>query len=269
MFRVKIKRKPAAAESGAKYLVPVVQSTFRILGELAAAGGPLSLNEITVRAAVPKSTVFRILSTLCYLGYVVRDGQQRTYHLSRRLAELTNETASNETLRRAALPHMLRLRDLFGETVNLGQLQLDKVVYIEVVPSEYALRLSERPGVSAPVHTTALGKAILAFSPPEVARSLLLGRPLPALTPHTITDPDELLRELGRVRARGYALDLEETMPLANCIAAPIPGPGGTALAAMSLSGPSSRFHPRRDKRLIQQLLKAAEEIAGKLRQTG
>ena len=263
-----MKRKTTSSEGG-KYLVPVVQSTFRILGELAGAGSALNLNEVTLRSSVPKSTVFRILSTLCHLGYVVRDGRGRTYHLSRKLADLTNDATGTEALRRAALPHMLRLRDQFGETVNLGQLQLEKVVYVEVVPSEYALRLSERPGASVPVHATALGKAILAFSSPELVKSLITARPLPALTDHTITDPEELLRELQRIKTRGYALDLEETMPLANCIAVPILDPRGEALASMSLSGPSSRFQPRKDKRLIQNLVRAAAEIAAQMRQTG
>ena len=255
---------PARREPGGRYLVPVVLNTFRILHELSRCGG-LTLHELTLRTGIAKSTVFRILATLHHLGYVHRDGQ-RTYHLSHTLADLVTEVASSEALRRLALPHMLKLRDQFGETVNLGQLRLDKVVYLEVVPSEYALRLHEQPGASVPVHASALGKAILAFTPTGAVESLIQGRELPALTPNTITEPGALRRALRRIRARGYALDLEETMPLATCAGAPILDASGRALAALSISGPSSRFQPRRDRRVVAALRAAAAEISVRLR---
>ena len=78
-----------------------------------------------------------------------------------------------EALRRIALPHMLKLRNSFGETVNLAELQHDTVVYLEVAPSEYALKLSERPGATVWALSTALGRSILAFSSPLLAESLL------------------------------------------------------------------------------------------------
>lgn len=258
---LKTKGKSDKPDTSTKYLVPVVQSTFRILNELSSAK-TLNLNELTSRTEIPKSTVFRILSTLSHLGYVIRDARQRTYSLSHSLADLVNDSAGTDALRRISLPAMLRLRDEFGETVNLGSLDLDKVVYVEVVPSEYALRLSERPGASVLAHASALGKAILAYSPLDVVQRVIRDRELSALTPNTITDPDKLQRELLRVRDRGYALDKEETNLLATCVGAPILDVSGSAVAAMSLSGPSSRFNPRRDKRCIDQLLKAVREIS-------
>jgi IclR family acetate operon transcriptional repressor len=247
--------------SDGRYLVPVVRSTFRILEELSGSGS-LNLNEITVRTGVPKSTVFRILSTLHHLGYVLRNGGERTYAIGPNLADLANDTAGAEALRHTALPHMLGLRDEFGETVNLGRLDLDKVVYLEVVPSEYALRLNERPGASVWAHASAMGKCILAYAPLEVIAGILDHRKLPALTPHTITDTEELRHELRRVRARGYAYDREETTLLATCIAAPIYDAQHRVIAGMSISGPCSRFNPRRDKRVVQGLLRAAAAVS-------
>jgi IclR family acetate operon transcriptional repressor len=258
-------RTPSRPEPGGRYLVPVLLSAFRVLSELSRSGG-LTLHELTLRTGIAKSTVFRILQTLNHLGYVLRDAS-RTYHLSHSLAGLVSEVAASDALRRLALPYMLRLRDEFGETVNLGHLRVEKVVYLEVVPSEYALRLHERPGASIPVHASALGKAILAFSPPEVVESLIQNRALPRLTPNTITEPAAFLRELQRVRTQGYALDREETVLLATCVGAPILDAGGKALAALSISGPGSRFHPRRDRRVIPGLLRVAEEIAQRLRE--
>src|ERR1700761_1306188 len=140
---------PGSETETSRYSVPVVVNTFRILDELAKVDG-LGLNEVTQRTAVAKSTTFRILATLLELGYVLR--RNGKYSVTNRLATLANEEAASETIRRVALPYMLRLRDEFGETVNRGVLRLDKVEYIEVAPSEYALRFSEKPGSSVQVH---------------------------------------------------------------------------------------------------------------------
>lgn len=240
-------------------MVPVVQGTFHILEELAR-GGPLSLNEITQRTALAKSTVFRILSTLNGLGYVVRD-DSRAYYISHAMEDLVRTEAQTEAIRRAAMPHMVELRNLYGETVNLGQLQFDKVMYLEVVPSEYALRLHERQGATVAIHASALGKVILAFSDESFAGGLLSGD-LPALTANTITDAASLVRQLKRIRNCGYALDKGEASPLATCIAAPILNKEQRALAAISISGPASRFQPAKSPAVIKSLLKAAAEIS-------
>jgi DNA-binding IclR family transcriptional regulator len=245
-------------------MVPVVRSTFRILEELSAAGA-LGLNEITQRTNIPKSTVFRVLTTLHSLGYVIRDGN-RDYCVSPALMDLAGDQSRTDLLRRVALPWMVRLRNESGETVNLGQLQFEKVVYLEVVPSEFALRLSERPGATVAVHASALGKAILAFSPAELADSLIGAEHLPMFTRNTITDASAFADELRRVRDRGFAFDKGETSALATCVGAPILGTTGQAVAAMSISGPTSRFNPRRDSPIVASLLRATREISRALR---
>lgn len=248
-----------------KYMVPVLLSAFRTLKELSKAG-PLPLNELTRRTNISKSTVFRILTTLHHLGYVIRDGQ-RNYHVSQNLASLVSGESNSDLLRQAALPCMLQLRDGYGETVNLGRLQLDKVVYIEVVPSEFALRLSEWPGAQVAVHASALGKAILAFSPAGFAEGILRSRELPILTSKTIVDPEKLMAELRHVKARGYAFDRGETSMFATCVAAPILDAYGKSIAAMSISGPTSRFNPRRESPVLASLMKAAGQISRQLRE--
>jgi IclR family acetate operon transcriptional repressor len=169
-------------------------------------------------------------------------------------------------LRNLALPYMLDLRKQYGETVNLGVLNLDKVMYAEVVPSEFALRLQETRGATVFIHASALGKAILAFSPPGLVKTLIEGRKLELVTQNTICDTDEFMMELKRVRAAGFAFDRGETSLLACCVAAPILGAKGIAAAAISISGPASRFNPRKDSAVIASLLQACSEISQKLR---
>jgi DNA-binding IclR family transcriptional regulator len=256
------RKQPAAkpSEEPRKYSVPVVRSTFRILEELARSE-PLGLKEITQNTGIAKSTVFRILNTLVHMGYVIRDAD-RYYRISPVLGRLVNEEASNDALRRLALPIMLELRDRYGETVNLGVQQFDKVTYIEVVPSEFALRLQESRGVSVPAHASALGKAILAFSPRNVVEQLIRSHHFEGITPNTITRSADLLAEIKRVRSAGFAFDRGEGSLLAVCIGAPILDDQGTAIAAMSISGPASRFNPKRDSPVIGSLLKATADLS-------
>jgi len=157
---------------------------------------------------------------------------------------------------------MRRLRSEFGETVNLGRLDFDRVMYLEVVESEHPLRFFERKGGWDYAHASALDKVMLAFSPPGALAGFLEADRLPALTNRTITDPDALREELQRVHRRGYAFDREESRLLANCVAAPILDLEGFAVAGISISGPNSRFNPIKDKRVPQALMEAARQIA-------
>lgn len=249
-----------SAAEPSKYSVPVVRSTFQILEELSRSE-LLGLREVTQTTRIPKSTVFRILSTLMDLGYVTREAN-RSYRVNPKLGRLVRDGATSETLRRLALPLMLDLRDKYGETVNLGVRRLDKVTYLEVVPSEFALRLQESRGASVPAHASALGKAILAFSPPNLVGELVRGRKLESVTEHTISDPDAFLAELKRVRNAGVAFDRGEGSMLATCIGAPILDTNGYAVAAMSISGPASRFNPKKRSPVIASLLKGTSELS-------
>ena len=251
----------ALTQEKGKYLIPVVLSTFDVVGELSRSG-PLGLAELSQRTKVAKSTVFRILNTLHHLGYVRRDAQTRAYSLSQRLSELSHDLDFGPALQRIARPHMLRLRNEFGETVNLGRLDLDRVVYLEVVESEHTLRLCERKGGWEHAHASALGKVILAFSSPGVLAGFLESGRLPALTARTITDPAEFRLEMQRIRRRGYAFDREEVRQMAVCVAAPILDVEGFAVAGISISGPVSRFNPLRDKTTAQVLAETARQIS-------
>ena len=254
-----------SAPPSTRYIIPVVRNTFQIISELAQTEA-LTLNEAARRTGIPKSTAFRILATLLHLGVAVRDAEQKTYRLGRMLGELTRESATTETLRRIALPHMLKLRNAFGETVNLGELHHDTIVYVEVVPSEYALRLSERPGATVGALSTALGRCILAFSTPALYKSLIHSQKLPALTPFTITEPAKLIRELEKVKKQGFAIEHEESALQATCVGVPILNGEGRAIAAISISGPTHRFRPAQDETIPASLVATAQKIEREFR---
>ena len=256
---------PTSPGTDPRYLVPVVRSTFRALEEISRAGR-LSLKQVIDRTGIPKATAYRILSSLCHLGYLVRDGRKR-YCISPQLANLATEDALSEGLKQLSQPLMRRLRDKHGETVNLGRLHQGQIRYVEVVPSEHALRLHETPGASVSLHASALGRVILAFSPAELAENMLRDHQLEAFTPNTVTAPEELIGSFGRIREHGYALDCGEVSTFATCVAAPIVGADGYAVAALSISGPSSRFSPGEGTAVIEDLLGAVTDISQRLRE--
>ena len=257
-------RSKSLPSNPSRYLVPVVVSTFRLLDRLSG-HTTASLHELSTTTGIPKSTVFRLLATLQHLDIVKRDETSKVYRLSAKSPGQALGLPGTEALRRAALPYMLDLRNEFGETVNLGYLQHDRVVYIEVVPSEFALRLSERPGASVEAYCTALGRSILAFSAEGVAASIVGKKMLPTVTPHTMVEPQLILEELARIRQQGYAVESEEGALQATCLGAPILDAQGLAVAALSISGPTHRFSPLANKKLLRALRRATREIGASL----
>src|SRR2546422_9166824 len=137
--------------------------------------------------------------------------------------------AGHRRLMDTALPHMERLLEKFEETVNLGVWRDGEVLYLVMLESPHAFRMTARVGARSPVHSTALGKAIAAYLPEDEVGTVLRARRFPALTSRTITSPAAWRRELTRIRVRGMAEDNGETEPEASCIAAPIFDAGGGA----------------------------------------
>ena len=116
------------------------------------------------------------------------------------------------------------------------------VVYVKKEESPHSMRICTSIGQRMPMHCTAAGKAVLAFLSPEEARRILADGPLAQYTSNTITDPELLRERLRRVREVGYASDLEESEYGLVCVAAPVFGPAGKPVGALSVSGPSIRM---------------------------
>jgi IclR family acetate operon transcriptional repressor len=226
-----------------RYTIRVLDHALDVLELLRDARRPLGLAEISRRARVAKSSAFRLLSHLEHRGYVERADGGLEYRLGLLCATLGRQ-APTRPLSELALPHMQRLMEQFGETVNLGILRDGEVSYIEILESPRSFRLAARVGARAPLHSTAIGKAIAAFLPADDVNRLIARHAFTALTPRTITSPVVWRRTLERARKRGYTEDREETEPGASCLAAPLlAGADGVAIGALSLSGPTSRIH--------------------------
>ena len=217
------------------YPIRAVDRVCDLLDTLRAAPGPLTLTEVAEAISLPKSSTLRYLASLEARRYVLRAGD--TYQLGSAFQPVHDEYL--ERVREVALPHLLRIRDHFGETVNLGTLSGDEVVHVEVVESNQSVRLAASRGDRAPLHSTAIGK-VLASALDETHLTPVLRRPLARVTDQTVVDPDTLRTELARVAEQGYGFDDCENQPDGRCVAIPLPG---LAVAlALSVSAPSSRL---------------------------
>jgi DNA-binding IclR family transcriptional regulator len=228
--------------------VPPVRALSRglaVIEALARAAGPLGPSEIAEVTSLDRATTSRLLQTLVDEGFVKRSGHGR-YALTSKLLELASSNGATSGLRDIARPFMRELRDLYEETIHLGIVENDRVVYIEKFePAHQRVALVTAVGQSMPVHSTALGKAILAEMP-ETARDAILARiDFAPRTASTITTRADYLVELARTHERGYGVDHGENLPDASCVAAPIRDSSGEVAAALSMSSPTFRIADR------------------------
>jgi IclR family acetate operon transcriptional repressor len=164
-----------------------------------------------------------------------------------------------QVLSERARPVMERLRDHFGETVNLAVLEGNRIAYVEILESARTMRLAARVGDRVPVHSSALGKAICATLTDDEVVAILRAEGMPRMTANTITRVEDLLAALDIVRSVGHALDDREHEEDGRCVAAAITGSG--VPAAVSLSAPAVRFSLGDVGPVADALMQAAREI--------
>jgi DNA-binding IclR family transcriptional regulator len=247
-------------EAGPAQRRSVTGRVFSILDAFGDTDRNLTAAELVRRTGLPKSTVHRIIGDLVDHGLLERAAGG--YALGLHLFELGCLVAPHRRLRELALPFMEDLYEATHEVVHLAISHGSEVLYLVKISGHGRLPLPTRDGARMPLHATALGKAMLAFSPRAAVRQVL-GRPLPALTPYTIVVPDVLLRELAEVARTGVAFDREEAMVGAVCVAAPIFMPGPPSLAAISVTGPSRRFDPERVASAVRLVATAITRALG------
>jgi IclR family transcriptional regulator, acetate operon repressor len=201
-----------------------------------------SLAELSVRAAVPKTTAHRLLAVLEAWRGVERTSSGR-YRLGIKFFELGGLVQDRLRLREVALPYMEDLLQSTREMVHLAKLDNNDVLYIERLVSHRSVRSPSRVAGRVPASCTGVGKAILAFSPADVVKGVISAG-LVQMTPYSITNPVMFIESLERIRRDGVSFDREEASIGLACVAAPIFNHNGSVLAAMSVSGPCNRISP-------------------------
>ena len=237
--------------------VQSVERVFELLELITDAGGSATLSELAASADLPLPTIHRLLRTLVGLGYV-RQLPNRRYSLGPRLIRL-GEAASAQ-LGALAMPVLKNLVDELGETANMAVLDSDQALYIAQAPSRHSMRTFTEVGRRAHTHATGVGKAILAQLSDEQVRRVIARTGLPAATQASITDVEELLVDVSRIRQRGYSVDEQEQELGVRCFAVGVPG--APTPTAISVSGPTSRVDDAFGRRAVPLLQAAAREIA-------
>jgi IclR family transcriptional regulator, KDG regulon repressor len=251
------------AGSSERYYVRAVERALLLLKAFLGNDADLSAGDIGRRIDLDPSTTFRMLVTLDAHGFVKQDPITGKYRLGAVCLELGSQFLRSNNIRQPAIEVMYALRDQYGETVHLGMLDRNEIVYLEKVPGLHAIGLmSSRVGGRAPAHATSIGKALLANLPLDDLHSGWARRKLARCTPATITDWKELAKECERIRENGYAIDNQEYESGVKCVAAPIFGHKGTA-ASISISGPVERMEEHIKKQgLIEAVVSAAARIS-------
>jgi DNA-binding IclR family transcriptional regulator len=206
-----------------------------LVGELAT--GPKTLEELSGVIDVHKSTTMRLLRTLESHRFVQREGVHH-YRLGTALFDLANRALEERDVRRSAEKALRELNARTGYTVHLASYEGGEVIYIDKYDSTHPMRMYSRIGRRAPLHCTAVAKVLLSDLPEPRRRQVAESLDYAPLTANTITSADAYLAELDRVRAAGYAVDDAEHEDFIHCVAAPIRGPRGEVVAAVSLSVP-------------------------------
>lgn len=238
------KRKPSTrGEStpdapSSPYPIRAVERVCDILDLLQRSREGVSLPETAAVTSLPKSSAFRYLSALESRGYVERDEHSALYRIG--LAFQPHNTRQLEAFLARAGGPLQRLRDDTDETTNFGTLQGSMVVHNLVFESSQMMRLAARVGDRAPIHSTALGKAIAADLPQDRVEAILNAIEMTPFTDATITTPEAYLAELEVVREQGFAIDDCENQADGRCVAVAL---GGMPFpCGVSVSAPARRL---------------------------
>ncbi|MEN8210350.1 MAG: IclR family transcriptional regulator, partial [Thermodesulfobacteriota bacterium] len=184
------------------------------------------------------------------------------YQPTLKIMKLAMKVANRFEIRRIARPYMHKLSVMFKETVNLGFFKNFEIVHIDKIDSLEVLRMDSALGDVAPAYCTGLGKSILAFLPDHELSYYLDNMEFKSLAPNTITDRDELITELSRIRQNRFSIDDEEMTIGLRCIGVPIFDHNSYPAYAMSISGPSIRFTHRMIEDIKPFILEASAELS-------
>lgn len=231
-----------------------------ILEALAASGRPLGVTEIGTRLEMNKSSVHRLVQTLCRMGYIAQESD-RSYRTGLKLWRLGQQVMDRHRvvgLCRGAMDGLLRST---GESVHLSMLEGLHTLYVDKLDSDQPVRAYTERGGTAPLHCVATGKALLAYDYGAL-RDAVLAAGLERHTANTITQAAALDTEMAAIRARGHALNRGEYREDVGGVAAPILGPDGALLAAIGISGPRSRLTEERLQTLAPAVMAAARAVS-------
>lgn len=244
--------------------VQSIERAIRILEELAEEEDGIGVTELAMRVQLHKSTVHRILNTLLRMEYVEQNPKTEKYRLGTKLLYLGAAILDRMDIRKESHELLKQLAEEVNETVHLVIPDNYKALYIDKIDSKRTIRMYSQIGRRAPLHASAVGKAILAFSSPEYVEKVIKNG-LDRFTRNTIVDPHRLIEHLKEIKIRGYAVDDEENEEGIRCVGSPVFDYTGKVIAAISISGATVTIPPERVQELASKVMYYARAISRKM----
>lgn len=243
---------------GEKWPVRSVQTSLEITKGLEELQGA-TITELADHLDIPTTTVFNHLKTLESEEFVVKEGD--SYQLGLRYLELGVCSRAQHVLFEHARPEVIELAQKTGELSGISTEEYGQGVFLFITEGENAVRIDTQTGMRVYLHTFALGKAIMAFTPEDRVEEILDRYGMPAMTPNTLTDRAALFDELETIRNEYVAFDDEERVKGLRTVAAPILTDDEEALGAISVAAPTSRMKNERFREEIPELVKNAANV--------
>ncbi len=243
-----------------------VEKVLQIIETMAQSKESLRLQDIAQRVDMPASTALRFLNTLMKCGYARQDAGSLRYSLTLKFMHIGSLVNSQISIRDVARPYLANLAQKCNESVCLAIEQDMEIVYIDVIDGpDGILKITQRIGKLAPIHSTGIGKLMLLNYDLKQFEHIIETKGLKVLTPNTITSKDELLLELEKIKQRGYALDDEECELGARCLSAGIKDYTGKYVAGISVSGPTTRMTMEYIEQIKDVVMETADKISREL----
>ncbi|MGY3585606.1 IclR family pca regulon transcriptional regulator [Bradyrhizobium sp. USDA 4341] len=236
----------AKTDIDARLYLGTIEKGMLILDTFCANPRPMTLAEVAEASGLNKSATQRVLYTLRALRYLTHSETTRQYSLSARAMDIGNAYLRSNPIVEATFPYLLEANKRSQETVNLTELDGSDIIFISRVPSRNVMSSYVTIGARLPAFATAPGRAILANLDTDVANAILKSASLPAITPHTTTSRQKLLKELEKVRQKGFAIADQEAMLGDISTAAPVFGYDNKVVAAVNIAASTASWTPER-----------------------
>ena len=245
-----------------------VEKSFKVLRTITnMPKAEATFTNIVKKTNYPASTVHRILSTLVKIGLLDHDKDRRTYKIGINLIKMKINGVENISIVRTSIPFMERLMEETGLAVHLAELTENyKVLYLYTIIGPDTRRMYTRIGKVSPSHCTALGKVLLAGLEDSELKNVVKSLDLTKEGPNTITNPEELFKEIQAVKKNEFAVDNEESERGIFCCAVPISDHNKNVVkGALSISGPKSLIDLEKLDEYVHMLKCTAKEITSKI----
>jgi IclR family transcriptional regulator, acetate operon repressor len=245
---------------------PSIQSLDRglfILEAVAKSSHPVSLNHLTELLGIDRSSVFRLTNTLRRRGFLANPRGRKEYVLGLSLWRLSRQYDWSDMLITSSHEHLKKLAAITGETTHLAIREGKEAFFVDYYSATRQLiMVTGQVGEFVPLYCTAHGKALLAGWSADDLKATFGAGPYQRFTASTITTLKQLAKECAHIEEVGYAVDEEEYVEGARCLAAPVRDRDGSIIAAVGISAPIARFPPERDATAGRQVCDVASEIS-------